>query len=94
MMFGVFSLLLSGLVRRNAFAVAIPLVIIVATYVLNSLHQSSESLKSVRYFSLLYYLGKPLSGDFAWIATISVLAATCILGALAILAFDRRDIYT
>jgi ABC-2 type transport system permease protein len=93
MLFGTMALLISALVRRNAFAVSIPLVVIVATYVLNSLYQASESLDNLKYFSILYYLGHPLT-DFPWLATVSILGVTCVLWGLSVAAFAKRDIYT
>lgn len=94
LLLGLFSLLVSSLVRRNIFAVLIPAMVLIATYVLNSLSQASESLRPLRFLSLLYYLGHPLQGDFPWTAVLAMLAGACLLFVLTILAFDHRDIYT
>jgi ABC-2 type transport system permease protein len=94
MLFGALSLLISALVRRNVFAITIPAVILVATYVINGLSEATESMRPLRYVSLLFYLGHPLQGDFPWAAVLGVLAATCVLVVLAATAFARRDIFT
>lgn len=94
MLFGALSLLISAFVRRNVFAITIPAVILVATYVINGLAAATESMRPLRYVSLLYYLGHPIQGDFPWAAVLSMLAGTCVLIALAMTAFARRDIFT
>jgi ABC-2 type transport system permease protein len=94
LLFGAFSLLISSVVRRNVFAVIIPAVVLIATYVINSLSQATESMRPLRFISLLYYLGHPLQGDFPWTAVLGMLAAVCVLSALAVVSFNRRDIYT
>ena len=94
MLFGALSLLISAVVRRNVFAITIPAVILVATYVINGLSEATESMRPLRYVSLLYYLGHPLQGDFPWATVLGLLAGTCVLVALAVTAFSRRDIFT
>lgn len=94
MLFGALSLLLSSLMRRGVFAIIVPGVILVAMYVISSLAQATESMKPLRFLSLLYYLGHPLSGDFPWTATLGMLAGTCLLAILAMIAFHRRDVFT
>lgn len=94
MLFGALSLLISALVRRNVFAITIPAVILVATYVINGLSEATQSMRPLRYASLLYYIGHPLQGDFPWAAVLGVMAGTCVLVALAVTAFARRDVFT
>ena len=94
MLFGALSLLISALVRRNVFAITIPAVILVATYVINSLSEATTSMRPLRYASLLHYIGHPIQGDFPWAAILGVLAITCVLTILAMKAFGRRDIFT
>lgn len=94
MLWGALGLLISSAARRSTFALSLPLVLIVATYVIDALYQTSDSLKNLKYFSLLYYLGHPVEGHFPWTAVLCFVAAVCVLAALAVVAFDRRDIYT
>jgi ABC-2 type transport system permease protein len=94
MIWGALALLISSATRRSTFALSIPLVLIVATYVVDALYQTSDSLKNLKYVSLLYYLGHPIEGHFPWTAVLCFVAATCAFAALAILGFNRRDIYT
>ncbi|MCL5735924.1 MAG: ABC transporter permease [Actinobacteria bacterium] len=94
LLFGALALLLSAFVRRNVFAITIPAVILVATYVINSLAQATESMRPLRFVSLLYYIGHPIQGDFPWIAVLAVLAGTLALFVLAMGAFAKRDVFT
>jgi len=92
--FGSVALLVSALIRRGALAIAIPGVILVGMYVIDSLAQISKTIEPLRVVSLFYHLGQPLEGDFPWTATLLILAGVCIVTGAAIAVFARRDIYT
>jgi len=92
--FGSVALLVSALIRRGALAIAIPGVILVAMYVIDSLAQISKTIEPLRVVSLFYHLGQPLEGDFPWTATLLILAGVCIVTGTAMAVFARRDIYT
>jgi ABC-2 type transport system permease protein len=94
LLFGALALLLSTLVRRSFLAVVIPAVLLVIMYVIANLAQVSKTAEPIRVFSLFYYLGHPLKGDFPWTAVLVMLAAVFVIGGAAVAAFDRRDIYT
>ncbi len=92
--FGALALLFSAFVRRSFLAITIPGVVLVAMYVISELAQVSKSIEPLRTISLFHQLGNPLEGHFPWIAALATLAATAVVVAGAIIAFDRRDIYT
>ena len=94
LLFGALALLVSTWVRRSFLAIVIPAVVLVAMYVAGNLAEVSKSAESIRVFSLFYYLGHPLKGDFPWTAVLLMLAAVCAMTAGAAAVFDRRDIYT
>jgi ABC-2 type transport system permease protein len=94
LLFGTLALLVSAWVRRSFLAIVIPAVVLVVMYVVSNLAQVAKSAEPIRVFSLFYYLGHPLKGDFPWTAVLLMLAVVCILGGIAAAAFGRRDIYT
>lgn len=94
LLFGVFALLLSAVVRRTALAIAIPGVVLIAMYVIAGLAEAVESIRSLRVVSLFYHLGRPIEGDFPWTAALLMLLGSGVLGAAAVAAFARRDVYT
>lgn len=94
LLFGVLSLMLSAFVRRSAFAITIPAVILVAMYVIETLGQAAKSLESLRPLSLFYHLGNPIEGDFPWTAVLLMLAGVCVFVGAGVAAFARRDVYT
>jgi len=94
LVFGALALLMSAWVRRAAIAIAVPGVIMVVMYVVESLAEAIEAVRPYRVISLFYHLGRPMEGDFPWTAVLLMLAGTCVLGAAAMAAFARRDVYT
>jgi len=94
LIFGVFALLLSAFVRRSAFAITIPAVVLVAMYVIATLSQVSKTMEPYRVLSLFYHLGSPIEGDFPWTAVLLMLAGSCALAGAAAAVFARRDLYT
>ncbi len=94
LLFGALALLVSTWVRRSFLAIVIPAVLLVVMYVIANLAQVSKSAEPIRAFSLFYHLGHPIKGDFPWSAVLLMLAAVCVIGAIAVMRFQRRDIYT
>jgi ABC-2 type transport system permease protein len=94
LLFGTLALFVSALVRRGAFAIAIPGVILIAMYVIAGLAEAVKSAQSLRVVSLFYHLGRPVEGDFPWTAVLLMLLGVCVLSAAAAAAFAQRDVYT
>lgn len=94
LVFGTLALLMSAWLRRAAIAVAVPAVVLVIMYVVESLAEAIEAVRPYRVISLFHHLGRPMEGDFPWTAALLMLAGTCVLGAAAVAAFARRDVYT
>jgi len=94
LLFGVFALLLSAFVRRSAFAITIPAVVLVAMYIIETLGRATKTMERFRPASFFYHLGSPVEGDFPWTAVLLMLAGIWVLVGAAAVVFARRDIYT
>jgi Putative exporter of polyketide antibiotics len=92
--FGALALLCSSLVRRGAAASGIAAGVLIAMYVLNAVASAVDSVKEVRRASLFYYYGSAILEGIDWVNFIVILLLSMGLTALAVLAFNRRDIYT
>jgi ABC-2 type transport system permease protein len=92
LLFGGLSLLCSALVRKNSVAIAIPVAVLVASYVGNALANVISSIDTVRYGSIFHYYGSPLTEGIQWVGFLGILGVAVVLTALAAAAFSRRDI--
>lgn len=96
LVFGAFALAVSAFIGRRAVVLAVTSIVALSTYLLRSLAMEHESISALRWLSpFQYYLGSdPLLNGFAWghLAVLAALAA--VLTAIALFAFERRDIGT
>jgi ABC-2 type transport system permease protein len=92
--FGGLALLCSALFHRRALAVAIPGVLLFATYLVDVLGRVSDELEDLRPASVFYYYGSAIKGGIDWGNFVGVTLVTILFVLLAVLAFGRRDIYT
>ena len=69
-------------------------VILLLMYVVNALGNISSAMKPFRRFSLFYHYGSAIEHGVAWTSFLVTLAIALGFMALAIVAFNRRDIYT
>jgi ABC-2 type transport system permease protein len=92
--FGALALLVSTLVRRGALAAAIPACVLVAMYVVNGVGAVSDKVRPFRPISLFYHYGSGVEDGVPWTSFILILAGSLALLALAVMAFQRREIYT
>lgn len=92
--FGALALLCSSVVRRGAAASGIVAGVLIAMYVLNAVGGVVDSVKEVRRVSLFYYYGAAILDGIAWVNFVVILLLSVGLTALAVLAFNRKDIYT
>jgi len=92
--FGALALLCSSVVRRGAAASGIAAGVLLAMYVLNAVATVVDSVKQVRRASLFYYYGAAIVDGIDWVNFVVILLLSMGLTALAVFAFDRRDIYT
>jgi ABC-2 type transport system permease protein len=92
--FGALALLTSTLVRRGSLAATIPAVVLVVMYVINGVGAMSDKVKLFRPLSLFYHYGSAVETGVPWTSFLLILAGALVLVGLAVLAFQRRDIYT
>jgi ABC-2 type transport system permease protein len=92
--FGGLAMLCSALFHRRVLAVAIPAFLLCAMYLVDAVGRASEDLEDLRPASVFYYYGSAIeeSIDWAHFGGVTLVALAFVL--LAVLAFQRRDIYT
>jgi hypothetical protein len=61
---------------------------------LNAVSSVVDGAKELRRASLFYYYGAAILDGIDWVKFIVILLVSMGLTALAVLAFNRRDIYT
>lgn len=96
LVFAALALAVSAFVGRRAIVLTVAGVVAVVTYLLRTLGIEYEAIEPLRWLSpFQYYLGaEPLQNGFAW-GHLTVLAAlAAALTAIALAAFDRRDLGT
>ena len=87
-------MLCSALFHRRVLAIAIPGAVLVAMYFVNALGNSVEELEDAQPFTVFYHYGSAIEDGIDWVAFGGVALCAFILVLLAVLAFQRRDIYT
>jgi len=92
--FGGLAMLCSAVFHRRVLAIAIPGVVLFATYLVDVLGRVSEDLEDLRPTSVFYYYGSAIKDGIDWANFGGVTLATLVFVLLAVLAFRRRDIYT
>jgi ABC-2 type transport system permease protein len=92
--FGGFAMLCSAFFHRRALAVAIPAFLLFAMYLVDTIGRASEDLEDLRPASVFYYYGSAIEDGIDWMNFGGVMLVAFVFVLLAILAFQRRDIYT
>ncbi len=91
--FGGVAMLCSAVFHRRVLAIAIPGVVLFATYLADVLGRVSEDLEDLRPASVFYYYGSAIKDGIDWTNFGGVTLVTLVFVLLAVLAFRRRDIY-
>jgi ABC-2 type transport system permease protein len=92
--FGGLAMLCSAVFHRRVLAIAIPGVVLFATYLVDVLGRVSEDLEDLRPTSVFYYYGSAIKDGIDWANFGGVTLVALVFVLLAVLAFRRRDIYT
>lgn len=92
--FGALALLFSATLRRAASATALCGALLVAMYLVDALAEFTAALASVRPLSLFQYYGSAIEEGISWPSFAAVTLLALALAASAVVAFNRRDIYT
>jgi ABC-2 type transport system permease protein len=89
--FGGLAMLCSALFHRRVLAVAIPAFLLFAMYLVDAVGRASEDLRPASVFS---YYGSAIEESIDWAHFGGVTLVALAFVRLAVLAFQRRDIYT
>lgn len=92
--FGGLAMLCSALFHRRALAVAVPAFLLFAMYLVDTVGRASEDLEDLRPASVFYYYGSAIEESIDWAHFGGVTLVALVVVLLAVLAFQRRDIYT
>ena len=93
LLFGGLAMLCSAVFHRRALAVAVPALLLFASYLLDTVGRASENLEELRPASAFYYYGSAIEDGINRANFAGLTLAACFLVALAVVAFQRRDIY-
>jgi ABC-2 type transport system permease protein len=92
--FGGLAMLCSAFFHRRALAIAIPAFLLFAMYLVDTIGRVSEDLEDLRPASVFYYYGSAIEDGIDWVNFGGVTLVALVFVLLAVLAFQRRDIYT
>lgn len=94
--FGTLGLAVGAATGRRSAVLAVTGATAVVTYALNAFHQQVEALEPLRWLSPFYYYlgGDPIRGSFPAGYFLVLAGITAALLAVALVAFDRRDLGT
>ena len=92
--FGGLAMLCSAFFHRRALAIAIPAFLLFAVYLVDSIGRASEDLEDLRPASVFYYYGSAIEDGIDWVNFGGVTLVAFVFVLLAVLTFQRRDLYT
>ncbi len=92
--FGGLAMLCSAIFHRRILAIGISGAALFVMYFLNVVSGLVEDLEFLKNFSAIYHYGSPITDGIDWGSFAGLTGAALILAAVAVFAFQRRDIYT
>jgi ABC-2 type transport system permease protein len=93
LVFGAFALAVSTRVRLRSVAMGIPAAVVLLSFLLLVVGRLATAITEVRYVSAYNYYGIAILEGIWWGGMALLLGATAVLVAVAIISFNRRDIY-
>ncbi|MGB3330407.1 MAG: ABC transporter permease subunit [Thermomicrobiales bacterium] len=91
--FGALSLTMSAFVRQRSLALGLPAGVLFLMYLLNVIGRLAPAISWVRWLSAFHYYGIAIT-EGLWLPGVATLIGAAIaLTALAVVLFNRRDIY-
>jgi ABC-2 type transport system permease protein len=93
-MAGALALLCSAFSHRRGLAIAIPAFLLFGMYLVDTIGRASEDLEDLRPYSVFYYYGSAIEHGVDWMDFGGITLVALALVLLAVLIFQRRDIYT
>ncbi|HEX5164546.1 MAG TPA: ABC transporter permease subunit [Thermomicrobiales bacterium] len=92
--FGSVALLGSAVMRQRSRVLGLAIGLMFAMYALYVLSKLVDSLDWLKWLSAFHYYGAAVEDGVYWLGVAVLLATTAVLTVLAVLGFERRDIYT
>ncbi len=91
--FGALALAMSSLVRQRSVALGAPAAILFLMYLVNVIGRLAPAVSGIRFGSAYHYYGSSIVDGVWWSGVAVLLAAAASLVAIAVVMFNRRDIY-
>jgi ABC-2 type transport system permease protein len=93
LVFSSLALALSAIVRQRAVALGAPAAVVFLMFLTNVIGRLSPPISGVRYASVYHYYGNAIVDGVWWTGVAVLIAATTVLVGIAVVMFNRRDIY-
>jgi predicted tellurium resistance membrane protein TerC len=94
MIFGSFALALSAHIRQRGLVIGISFALVFLMYLLDIIGRISAMWENIHWLSAFRFYRSAMTEPVLWLETGILLAANLALLGLAVVLFNRRDIYT
>ena len=91
--FSALALAVSALVRQRATALLIPASTVFIMYLVNVIGRLAPAVSGVRFVSAYNYYGTAITDGIWWTGVVVLLVSTVLLVVVAVIQFNRRDIF-
>ncbi len=91
--FGALALAMSSVVRQRSVALGVPAAILFLMYLVNVIGRLAPAVSGIRFASAYHYYGSAILDGVWWTGVAVLLAAAATLVVIAVVMFNRRDIY-
>jgi ABC-2 type transport system permease protein len=91
--FGSFALLMSTFVRARSTALAVPAAVLFLMYLANVIARLAPSISWLRWGTVYHYYGNAIVEGLWWPGVVTLLTASGVMLLVAIVQFERRDLY-
>lgn len=92
-LFGSLALAISAMVRTRAVALAVPAAVVFLMFLANVIARLAPPLSGLRWATVYHYYGNAIIDGFWWVGGLVLGATSLVLLLVAIVQFERRDIY-
>ncbi len=92
--FGGLAMLCSAIFHRRILAIGVSGAVLFVMYFFNVVSGLVEDLEFLKNFSAIHHYGSPITDGIDWSSFAGLTGAALLLAAVAVLAFQKRDIYT
>jgi ABC-2 type transport system permease protein len=93
LVFSALALMLSTVVRQRAVALGAPAAVVFLMFLTNVIGRLAPPISGIRYISVFHYYGNAVVEGLWWTGVAVLLLAMAVLVTMAVVMFNRRDIY-